>query len=76
MRTFWLGDRISHKCEVPTGSENVCWLSNPVYDSGAISKALKSAGFDIVELKRDLSVNEMRRALRDFSDKVAMPMRR
>src|ERR1700684_3929075 len=45
-------------------------LTNPVNDSGAISETLKSAGFDVVELKRDLNVSEMRRALRDFSDTV------
>ena len=36
----------------------------------AMSVVLKKAGFDVVELKRDLNVNEMRRALRDFSDTV------
>jgi uncharacterized caspase-like protein len=45
-------------------------LVNPVNDSGAISATFKSAGFDVVELKRDLNVSEMRRALRDFSDTV------
>ena len=45
-------------------------LANPVNDSGAISATFKSAGFDVVELKRDLKVSEMRRALRDFSDTV------
>src|SRR5665647_1951584 len=50
--------------------QNVNRLTNPVNDSGAMSETLKSAGFDVVELRRDLKVNEMRRALRDFSDKV------
>jgi uncharacterized caspase-like protein len=45
-------------------------LVNPVNDSAAISATFKSAGFDVVELKRDLNVTEMRRALRDFSDTV------
>lgn len=45
-------------------------LVNPVNDSGAIAATFKSAGFDVVELKRDLTVSEMRRALRDFSDTV------
>src|SRR5580692_11507765 len=45
-------------------------LVNPVNDSGAIAATFKSAGFDVVELKRDLNVSEMRRALRDFSDTV------
>jgi uncharacterized caspase-like protein len=43
---------------------------NPTNDSGAMSETLKSAGFDVVELKRDLNVSEMRRALRDISDTV------
>jgi hypothetical protein len=45
-------------------------LTNPVNDSGAISGTFKNAGFDVVELKRDLNVSELRRALRDFSDTV------
>src|ERR1700692_2619808 len=50
--------------------QNVNRLANPANDSGAISGTFKSAGFDVVELKRDLNVSEMRRALRDFSDTV------
>ena len=51
--------------------QNVNRLANPINDSGTMSETLKSAGFDVVELRRDLKVNEMRRALRDFSDKVS-----
>src|SRR5450755_3938946 len=50
--------------------QNVNRLANPANDSEAMSAILKKAGFDVVELKRDLNVNEMRRALRDFSDTV------
>jgi uncharacterized caspase-like protein len=50
--------------------QNVNRLTNPANDSGAMSETLKSAGFDVVDLRRDLKVAEMRRALRDFSDKV------
>lgn len=50
--------------------QNVYQLANPVNDSDAMSETLKRAGFDIVELKRNLKANEMRRALRDFSDQV------
>lgn len=50
--------------------QNVTRLANPANDSVAMSAMLKSAGFDIVELKRDLKANETRRALRDFSDNV------
>jgi hypothetical protein len=45
-------------------------LTNPVNDSGAMAETLRNAGFDVVDLRRDLKVAEMRRALRDFSDKV------
>lgn len=50
--------------------QNVNRLANPINDSEAMSAVLKKAGFDVVELKRDLNVSEMRRALRDFSDTV------
>jgi hypothetical protein len=50
--------------------QNVSRLANPANDSGAMADMLKSAGFDVVDLKRDLNVAEMRRALRDFSDSV------
>jgi uncharacterized caspase-like protein len=50
--------------------QNVSRLANPVGDSDAISATFRSAGFDVVELRHDLKVNEMRRALRDFSDSV------
>ena len=50
--------------------QNVNRLANPGNDSSAMSVTFKSAGFDVVELKRDLNVSEMRRALRDFSDTV------
>ena len=50
--------------------QNVNRLTNPENDSAAMSATLKSAGFDVVELRRDLKANEMRRALRDFSDHV------
>jgi uncharacterized caspase-like protein len=50
--------------------QSVSRLANPANDSAAISATFKAAGFDVVELKRDLSVSEMRRALRDFADTV------
>src|ERR1700733_13819810 len=49
---------------------NVGRLANPANDSEAMSAIFRKAGFDVVDLKRDLSVSEMRRALRDFSDSV------
>jgi hypothetical protein len=86
MRALWalvLACCVSWLCSQPAFAEkrvalvfgnsayqNVTRLANPANDSEAMAAMLKGAGFDIVELKRDLRVNEMRRALRDFSDTV------
>ncbi|MEW6769299.1 MAG: caspase family protein [Pseudomonadota bacterium] len=48
--------------------QNVTALPNPTNDAAAMTATLKSAGFDVVDSRRDLKANEMRRALRDFSD--------
>ena len=48
--------------------QNVPRLANPANDSAAMSDTLTNAGFDVVQLKRDLKATEMRRALRDFAD--------
>jgi uncharacterized caspase-like protein len=48
--------------------QNVGRLANPTNDADAMASTLRAAGFDVVDLKRDLKVVEMRRALRDFSD--------
>ena len=45
--------------------QNVSRLANPGNDSAAISATFKSASFDVVELKRDLNVSEMRRTSTD-----------
>jgi uncharacterized caspase-like protein len=45
-------------------------LPNPLHDARAIEAMLRSAGFDLVEVKNDLGALAMRRALRDFSDRV------
>ena len=45
-------------------------LPNPTRDASAVEALLRSAKFDVVEAKRDLGAAAMRRALRDFSDKV------
>jgi uncharacterized caspase-like protein len=47
---------------------NVAKLSNPVNDSTAVAAMLKSAGFDKVESKLNLTVGELRKALRDFGN--------
>jgi Caspase domain len=50
--------------------EKVARLANPSSDAGLVAETFRSAGFDDVDLRRDLKVNEMRRALRDFVDKT------
>ncbi len=49
--------------------EKAARLPNPANDAALIADTLKSAGFDSVELRRDLKVGDMRRALRDFLDR-------
>lgn len=46
-------------------------LDNPANDAALIAETFKKAGFDSVDLKRDLKVSDMRRALRDFVDKAS-----
>jgi hypothetical protein len=48
--------------------DKVSRLGNPANDAGLVAQTLKTAGFDNVELRRDLKIAEMRRALRDFVD--------
>ena len=50
--------------------QNAPTLPNPVNDGAVIASTLKDAGFDVVDSRHDLSAVEMRRALRDFSDKA------
>ncbi len=45
-------------------------LPNPVNDAAMIANTLVNAGFDVVDSRQDLSAVEMRRALRDFSDRA------
>ncbi|MET4389340.1 putative caspase-like protein [Bradyrhizobium sp. F1.4.3] len=47
--------------------QNVARLANPDNDAAAISDVFRQMGFDVVELRRDLGVSEMRRAVRDFA---------
>lgn len=46
--------------------EKVARLGNPSSDAALVADTLKAAGFDLVELRLDLKVADMRRALRDF----------
>lgn len=50
--------------------QHVSKLPNPVNDAAAIASLLQTAGFDVIESKRDLGNNAMRRAVRDFSDRA------
>jgi Caspase domain len=45
-------------------------LPNPVNDGAMIAATLKKAGFDVVDSRSDLPALEMRRALRDFTDRA------
>jgi hypothetical protein len=48
--------------------QKVAKLNNPAHDAAAVAAMLKSAGFDTVESKLDLTVSELRKALRDFGN--------
>jgi uncharacterized caspase-like protein len=50
--------------------QKVARLGNPANDAAAMTATLRSAGFDVVDSRRDLKTSEMRRALRDFSDQA------
>jgi uncharacterized caspase-like protein len=49
--------------------QNVPRLANPARDAAAIGDMFRAAKFDVVEARRDLGIVEMRRVMRDFSDK-------
>jgi uncharacterized caspase-like protein len=50
--------------------QNVVALTNPANDAAAIAEMFRKAAFDVVDSRRDLKSQEMRRALRDFGDKA------
>jgi len=45
-------------------------LTNPVNDASLVGGMLRKAGFDTVDVKLDLSVVDMRKALREFGSKA------
>ncbi|MCK1629599.1 caspase family protein [Bradyrhizobium sp. 162] len=49
---------------------NVAKLSNPANDAAAVAAMFKSAGFDSVDSKLDLSASEMRKTLREFGSRA------
>jgi uncharacterized caspase-like protein len=48
--------------------QKVAKLSNPANDAAAVATMFKSAGFDTVESKVNLTVSELRKSLRDFGN--------
>jgi uncharacterized caspase-like protein len=50
--------------------KKVARLPNPVSDANAMAALLGKAGFEVVQVKTDVDVSSMRRALRDFTDAV------
>jgi len=50
--------------------KNVARLTNPANDATLVGDMFKKAGFDAIDVKLDLNVAEMRKALRDFGGKV------
>src|SRR5258705_5440586 len=50
--------------------KNVTRLQNPANDAAAVVTMFERAGFDSVDAKLDLSVVDMRRALREFGNKT------
>lgn len=51
--------------------KNVNPLPNPSKDAASIGDMLKKAGFDVVDSRQDVGVADMKKMIRDFSDKVA-----
>jgi len=50
--------------------QHVAKLPNPANDVAAVAGLLRSAGFDLVEIRRDVGVAELRRAVGDFSEQA------
>ena len=51
--------------------EYVPQLPNPTRDAASIGEVFKKASFDVVEMKRDLSIADMRRVIRDFANSAS-----
>jgi uncharacterized caspase-like protein len=43
-------------------------LTNPARDAEAMTALFKKAGFDVVDSERDLSISDLRRVIREFSE--------
>ncbi|MDD1527583.1 caspase (peptidase) [Bradyrhizobium sp. WBOS7] len=53
-----------------SGYQNVTALTNPANDAAAMAEMFRKASFDVIDSRRDLKYMEMRRALRDFTEKA------
>ncbi|MDB5578803.1 MAG: hypothetical protein JWR80_3979 [Bradyrhizobium sp.] len=68
-RSAWADKRVAFVVG-NSNYQNVITLANPANDAAAVTDMFKKAGFDVVESKRDLKNTEMRRALREFTEKA------
>lgn len=50
--------------------QNAAPLANPANDAAAMAEMFRSAAFDVIDARQNLKYMEMRRALREFSDKA------
>ena len=53
-----------------SGYRNVAALPNPANDAAAVAEMFSKASFELVDSRRDLTAQDMRRALREFTDKA------
>jgi uncharacterized caspase-like protein len=53
-----------------SGYQQVPPLPNPVHDAEAMAALFRKAGFDVVDDKRNLGVADLKRAIREFSEKT------
>ena len=45
-------------------------LPNPANDAAAVAAMLKSVGFDVIESKTNLTITQMKKAIRDFTEQT------
>lgn len=50
--------------------QHVAKLPNPSNDANAMAELFRKSGFDVVEVKRDVGIADLRRAVGDFSDRA------
>ena len=71
---LWIGPALAEKrVALVVGNsayKNVARLANPANDATLVGGMFRKAGFDSVDIKLDLTVVDMRKALRDFGSKV------